>query len=76
MTAAVLYPDGSSKTFNLCMPGSFPNAQFVRMSRDGNSLLISDTSQRRVLRYWLKSNGDVHLFQKPTSGTACVPITL
>ena len=76
MRGLVLYPDGSVKSYDLCMPGSFPSAVFVKMSRDGNSLLISDTKQRRVLRYYLRSNNAIHLFQKPTSGTACVPITL
>lgn len=76
MKAAVIYPDGTAKAFTLCMPGSFTSASFVKMSRDGNSLLISDTGQRRILRYWLRSNGNIVLFQKPTSGTACVPISL
>lgn len=76
MKAAVIYPDGAAKSFTLCMPGSFTSSSFVKLSRDTNSLLISDTGQRRILRYYLRSNGNVVLFQKPTSGTACVPISL
>jgi hypothetical protein len=75
MAAVVVGTDGIAKSYTLCMPGSFVNAQFVKMSQDGNTLLISDTAQRRVLRYQFRENNKFILYQK-NSDSSCSQIQL
>ncbi len=60
------------KTGRLCLPGSFVAANDIKVSRDGRSLLIADTNQRRVIQYAIRQEGsdEIKLYvpNNPTGG--------
>lgn len=64
LRVTVLSPDGKvMKNEVLCLPGTFLNPTDLKLSRDGNSLLVSDGGFNRVLRYTIRENGKVFLYR-------------